>query len=156
MKLRSSVVAMVLGGLSSALLVSQANAQSGNVQPGTAAPNSGAPNDKPYGCACLHNQTPAQISYRYRWGTGNWQDKTLSSKYQQSLCWTYAQGSRTSPPLEFQLDVDMSSATAWTTYTIERAQSTTNKCADLAQRWHYDIGYRPGTNSAFIQVTRRP
>ena len=144
-----TVVAML--GVAGASLVSTATAQSGNV-----APQYSAPNDKPFGCACLHNQTNAQISYRYRWGTGNWQDKTLTSKYQQALCWRYAEGSRTSPPLEFQLDVDMSSATAWTTYTIERAQSVTNQCNDLAQRWHYDINYRPGTNSAYIHVTRRP
>ena len=25
-----------------------------------------------HGCACLHNQTQVPISYRYKWGEGEW------------------------------------------------------------------------------------
>lgn len=33
-----------------------------------------------HGCACLHNQTQAQISYRYKWGEGEWKTMQLDRK----------------------------------------------------------------------------
>ena len=38
----------------------------------SAGASSAAAQQTTHGCACLHNQTQAQISYRYKWGEGEW------------------------------------------------------------------------------------
>jgi len=110
---------------------------------------------QPYGCACLHNQLGQPVRYRYRWGQDDWKPVSLPPNYQQSLCWTYAPGSTTSPQLLFQLDVNLTGRNDWVTYNVDRMQSPTQQCPDVPSRGHYDIGYRPN-NRALIQLTRRP
>lgn len=112
-------------------------------------------NANPYGCACLHNNTNQNINYRYHWGDKQWKNVALKANHQQWLCWTYAQGTASSPPLQFQIDVDLSKANAWTTYSIERVQSRAQDCSAIGRKGHYDIGFRPNTNNAFIHITRR-
>lgn len=108
-----------------------------------------------HGCACLHNQTPVQISYRYKWGEGEWQTRQLQTGYQTAICWPYKDAQKSSPNLLFQLDVDMSKGSAWTTYAIARVQTAGNACNAVAQNGQYNISYRPNTNNAFIHVTKR-
>lgn len=70
-----------------------------------------------HGCACLHNQTQVPISYRYKWGEGEWKTMKLQAGYRNWICWQYQNAQKSSPNLLFQLDVDMSKGSAWTTYT---------------------------------------
>lgn len=108
-----------------------------------------------HGCACLHNQTQAQISYRYKWGEGEWKTTSLRPGYQTALCWQYENAQRSSPNLVFQLDVDMSKGSAWTTYAIARVQTAGNSCASVGNGGHYNVSYRPNTNNGFIHITKR-
>ena len=39
-----------------------------------------------HGCACLHNQTPVPISYRYKWGEGEWKTMNLQAGYKNWIC----------------------------------------------------------------------
>lgn len=108
-----------------------------------------------HGCACLHNQTQAQISYRYKWGDGEWKTTSLRPGYQTALCWQYANAQRSSPDLVFELDVDMSKGSAWTKYAIARVQTAGNSCAQVGNGGHYNVSYRPNTNNGFIHITKR-
>lgn len=108
-----------------------------------------------HGCACLHNQTQAQISYRYKWGDGEWKTTSLRPGYQTALCWQYANAQRSSPDLVFELDVDMSKGSAWTKYAIARVQTAGNSCAQVGNGGHYNVSYRPNTNNTFIHITKR-
>lgn len=110
---------------------------------------------EPFGCACLHNKTQSLVSFRYKWGEGEWKKDTLQAGYQQTLCWKYAAGSSTSPPLSFQVDVDLTKGAAWTTYNLPRVQSATNRCESVSNKYHYDIDYRPNTNRQFLHMTHR-
>lgn len=123
--------------------------------PAALAQNNMPQNGNPFGCACLHNNTNRDISYRYHWGDNQWKNYTLKANYQQWLCWKYAPGSSSSPPLQFQIDVDLSNATAWTTYDIPRVQSRAQDCNAFGPKGHYDIGFRPNTNNSFVHITRR-
>ncbi len=111
--------------------------------------------DTTHGCACFHNKTNATISYRYKWGDGQWQNYKLEPNYQNWICWKYDNPQKSSPNLTFQLDVDMSKGSSWTTYAITRVQTKTAHCNAVGQGGHYDISYRANTNNSFIQVTRR-
>ncbi len=101
-----------------------------------------------HGCACLHNQTQAQISYRYKWGDGEWKTTSLRPGYQTALCWQYANAQRSSPDLVFELDVDMSKGSAWTKYAIARVQTAGNSCAQVGNGGHYNVSYRPTPTTA--------
>ena len=74
-----------------------------------------------HGCACIHNKTNTTISYRYKWGDGQWQNFKLQPANQTWICWKYDTVQKSSPNLSFQLDVDMSIGSAWTTYAAARA-----------------------------------
>lgn len=108
-----------------------------------------------HGCACIHNNTKATISYRYKWGEQQWQNFKLQPGYQNWICWKYADAAKSSPALGFQLDVDMTKGNAWTTFNLPRMQATAASCAATPKAAHYDISYRPNTNNQFIQVTHR-
>jgi hypothetical protein len=108
-----------------------------------------------HGCACLHNQTQAQVSYRYKWGEGEWRTTSLRPGYQIALCWQYENAQRSSPNLVFELDVDMSKGSAWTKYAIARVQTAGNSCAQVGNGGHYNVSYRPNTNNGFIHITKR-
>lgn len=114
-----------------------------------------AAQDATHGCACVHNKTAVPISYRYKWGEGQWQTFKLSASYKNPICWKYDSAKKTSPELTFQLDVDMSKGSAWTTYAIPRVQTRGATCDAVGKGGHYDINYRPNTNNAFIQVTKQ-
>ena len=43
---------------------------------GAAAPPAAA-QETTHGCACIHNKTNTTISYRYKWGDGQWQNFKL-------------------------------------------------------------------------------
>ena len=111
--------------------------------------------DTTHGCACFHNKTKATISYRYKWADGQWQNYKLEPNHQNWICWKYDSPQKSSPNLTFQLDVDMSKGSAWTTYAITRVQAKAAHCNAVDPGGHYDISYRPNTNNTFIQVTRR-
>ena len=108
-----------------------------------------------HGCACIHNKTKATISYRYKWGEQAWQNVKLQPAYQSSVCWRYADANKGSPALTFQLDVDMTQGSAWTTFNLPRIQATAATCEATPKGAHYDISYRPNTNNQYIQVTHR-
>ncbi len=108
-----------------------------------------------HGCACLHNETPVPISYRYKWGDGEWQTRQLQKGYQTAICWPYKDAQKSSPNLLFQLDVDMSKGSAWTTYAIARVQTAGNACGNVGGGGHYNVSYRPNTNNTFIHITKR-
>jgi hypothetical protein len=108
-----------------------------------------------HGCACLHNMTPVPISYRYKWGEGEWKTMKLEAGYQNWICWKYDNAQKSSPNLLFQLDVDMSKGSAWTTYAIARVQTVGASCSAVGQGGHYNVSYRPNTNNSFIQITKR-
>ncbi len=108
-----------------------------------------------HGCACIHNNTKATVSYRFKWGEQQWQNFKLSPNYQSAVCWKYADAAKSSPALSFQLDVDMTKGNAWTTFNLPRVQSTAATCQATPKPAHYDINYRANTNNQFIQVTHR-
>ena len=108
-----------------------------------------------HGCACIHNKTKATISYRYTWGDQQWQNFKLPPAYQNWLCWKYTDANKSSPALTFQLDVDMTSGSAWTTFNLPRLQATAASCEATPKAAHYDISYKPNTNNQYIQVTHR-
>jgi len=109
-----------------------------------------------HGCACFHNKTGVAINYRYKWASGEWHNVKLPANHQGWICWKYDGERKSSPNLSFQLDVDMSKGSAWTTYAITRVQTVGASCNAVGKGGHYDISYRPNTNNAFIHVTRRP
>ena len=109
-----------------------------------------------HGCACFHNKTGVTINYRYKWASGEWHNVKLPANHQGWICWKYDGERKSSPNLSFQLDVDMSKGSAWTTYAITRVQTAGASCNAVGKGGHYDISYRPNTNNAFIHVTRRP
>jgi hypothetical protein len=108
-----------------------------------------------WGCACLHNRTGVQINFRYKWGDGAWKVVNLPANYNDALCWNYGGGQRSSPPLTFQLDVDMTSGNAWANYTVQRVQSHGNRCSQIPDNGHYDINYRAGSNRTLIAIFKR-
>lgn len=122
---------------------------------GAAAPPAAA-QETTHGCACIHNKTNTTISYRYKWGDGQWQNFKLQPAYQNWICWKYDNAQKSSPNLSFQLDVDMTSGSAWTTYAVARVQTAGAHCNSVGKGGHYNITYRPNTNNAFIQLTRAP
>ena len=71
------------------------------------------------------------------------------------MCWKYG-SAKTSPDLTFQLDIDLAAGSAWTVYEIARVPTTREHCDAVGKGGHYNISYRPNTNNAFIQVTKRP
>jgi hypothetical protein len=109
----------------------------------------------PFGCACLHNQTQHVVKFRYKWGEGDWKHDFLRAGHHEPICWRYADGSTHSPPLSFQIDVDLTGSSAWTTYNLPRLQSRHNSCEAVARQAHYDISYRPNTNRQFLHMTHR-
>ena len=108
-----------------------------------------------HGCACIHNNTKATICYRYKWGEQAWQNFKLQPAYQSWVCWKYADAAKSSPALTFQLDVDMTAGSAWTTFNLPRMQATAASCEATPKAAHYDVSYKPNTNNQFIQVTHR-
>ena len=79
----------------------------------------------------------------------------LKPGYKNWICWQYQNAQKSSPNLLFQLDVDMSQGSAWTTYTIARVQTVGASCDAVGSGGHYNVSYRPNTNNGFIQVTKR-
>ena len=114
-----------------------------------------AAQQRTHGCACLHNQTPVPISYRYKWGEGEWKTMKLQAGYMNWMCWKYQTAQKSSPNLLFELDVDMTKGSAWTTYAIERVPTVGASCDAVGAGGHYNVSYRPNTNNTFIQVTKR-
>ena len=108
-----------------------------------------------FGCSCVHNETGRQINFRYRFGTGAWKVVNLQAAFNDAICWNYGTGPHTSPPLLFQLDVDMTNGNAWTTYTLVRWQSPGNTCNVVPAQGHYAIRFRPNTNNLFVHVVKK-
>jgi hypothetical protein len=79
----------------------------------------------------------------------------LQAGYKNWICWQYQNAKKSSPNLLFQLDVDMSKGSAWTTYAIARVQTAGASCDAVGKGGHYNVSYRPNTNNGFIQVTKR-
>ncbi len=109
-----------------------------------------------HGCACVHNRTESTVNFRYKWGDGDWRNVTAKPNFKNWICWRYGDAQKKSPNLTFQLDVDMSASTAWTTYAIARVQTVRAHCDAVGKGGHYNIRYRPNTNNAFIQITKQP
>ena len=108
-----------------------------------------------HACACLINKTRAKVNFRYKWGDSDWREDYLQAGNQETLCWRFEGGSTLSPKLGFQIDVDLSDRTAWTTYNIPLVQTVGNRCNAVDTRHHYDINYRANTNNQFLDVTHR-
>jgi hypothetical protein len=113
------------------------------------------PGQNQYGCSCVHNETGRQINFRYRFGNDPWKVVHLQAGWNDAICWNYGAGPHTSPPLRFQLDVDLTNSNAWVTYTLVRWQSPGNTCASVPAQGHYAIRFRPGTNNQFVHVVKR-
>jgi len=79
----------------------------------------------------------------------------LEPGYQNSICWTYENQQKSSPTLTFQIDADVSGREAWTSYVLPRVQSEVAHCNSVGKEGHYDIIYRPNSNDALLQVTKR-
>lgn len=112
-------------------------------------------NANTHGCACLHNESTKHINFRYHWGTGAWKNVNMRPGFQYSICWRYGGDTPSSPPLQFELDVDMTKGNSWTTYDIGRVQTVGNTCRAVPAGAHYTVKYRPGTNKQFIAVYKR-
>jgi hypothetical protein len=108
-----------------------------------------------HGCACVHNEVPQQISFRYKFGDGNWKNVKLPPGFNDAICWRYSDGRHSSPNLRFELDVDMTKGKAWTVYSLDRVQTPGDTCKVVPSNGHYSIKYRPGTNKQFIRVYKR-
>lgn len=118
-----------------------------------AKPNPGSKNT--HGCACLHNETGRPINFRYHWGKKDWNKVSMKPGWQYSICWKYADSSHSSPPLQFELDVDMSKGNAWKTYDIGRVQAPSDACSDVGSDAHYTVKHQPNTNNQYIAVYKR-
>lgn len=108
-----------------------------------------------HGCVCIHNKTKSNATYRYQWGESQWRNAKLEPGYQGWICWTYENQQKSSPALTFQIDADVSGREAWTSYVLPRVQSETAHCNSVGKEGHYDIIYRPNSNDALLQVTKR-
>lgn len=107
---------------------------------------------EPYGCACLHNtKVDAAINYRFKWGNGAWKAVALPKGNAHWMCWAYKDAPK-SPELLFQLDVDMTAAAKWETFTIKRAQSKDQSCAAIPASAHFHVGYVANSNKKKIQI----
>jgi hypothetical protein len=108
-----------------------------------------------HGCSCVHNETGQQVNFRYHFGDGNWKVVNLQPRYNDAICWRYTDPTRSSPPLQFQIDVDMTNGNAWKVYTLIRVQTQGSTCAVVPQNGQYTIKYRPGTNNQFVEIYKK-
>lgn len=105
----------------------------------------------PYGCACLHNRTPVNVNFRYRWGDSEWRDRRLETGMNYVMCWRYKDAPK-SPELLFQLDIDLTPTVRWETFSIKRAQSRDTQCSAVPEVAHYHVGYVGGSNRKAIGI----
>lgn len=108
-----------------------------------------------YGCACLTNETGVNINFRYAFGSNPLKKATMGANRRQWICYDYGNGPRTSPPLKFELDVDMGKGNAWTTYALTRVQSNAKDCNAIGRVGQFGVRYRPNTNRQFIEVYKK-
>ena len=108
-----------------------------------------------HGCACVHNEVPQAVNFRYKFGNGSWKNVKLQPGFNDAICWRYGGGAHSSPDLRFELDVDMTKGKAWTVYSLTRIQTPGDTCKFVPSNGHYSIKYRPGTNKQFIRVYKR-
>ncbi len=106
---------------------------------------------EPYGCACLHNNLGSKVNYRFKWGSGDWKNVSLNPGGAEWMCWTYKDSPK-SPELEFQLDVDMTSAAKFETFSIKRVHAKDKSCAAIPAAGHYHTGYVANSNKKMIQI----
>ena len=115
-------------------------------------PMASAAQTAPYGCACLHNnKVSSPISYRFKWGSGEWKTVKLAPGGAEWMCWTYKDAPK-SPELLFQLDVDMTSGAKWETFSIKRVQSKEKSCSAIPAAGHYHVGYVAKSDKKKIQI----
>lgn len=112
-------------------------------------------NSNTHGCACLHNETGQTVNFRYHWGTRDWKSVNMGAGYQYAICWRYGDGSRSSPDLQFELDVDLTKSNSWTTYNIKRIQTAGSTCNVVPADAHFTVKFRPNTNNQFIAIYKR-
>ncbi len=103
----------------------------------------------------MHNETGQPISFRYKFGVGTWKNVKLQAGFNDAICWKYGSGTRASPDLRFELDVDMTKGKAWRVYSLTRVQTPGDTCKAVPSNGHYTIKYRPGTNKQFIRVYKK-
>ena len=135
----------------SKLVIALAGALATACLAGAAAPASAE--ETTHGCACLHNTTKVEASYRYRWGENPWRASKLQPGYRSWLCWTYDAGQKKSPPLTLQ--IDSTGNQAWVSYTLDRVQTTGAHCSKVGPGGHYDIAHKPDTDNGALQVAKR-
>jgi hypothetical protein len=114
-----------------------------------------APAGARFGCSCLNNETNATINFRWHFANRPMRTASVRPKGRYWICWDYGSGPRTSPPLNFQLDVDMSRGNAWTTYALHRVQSRAQSCSAVGRLGQYGVRYRANTDRQFIEVYKR-
>jgi len=108
-----------------------------------------------YGCACLNNEAGVNINFRYAFGSNPMKKASMGANTRQWICYDYGNGPRSSPPLKFELDVDMSRGNAWTTYALTRVQSNAQSCNAVGALGQYGVRYRANTNRQFIEVYKK-
>jgi hypothetical protein len=136
MRMRGKLGLAILAGAASLALSTPAMAQN------TAAA---------YGCACLHNLTKTSITYRFKWGEGEWKKVTMKPDGgAQWMCWRYKDGPK-SPELVFELDTDLTSSNKWKNFSIPRVQSKDTGCNNIPEKGHYNVDY-VANNKKQVQV----
>jgi hypothetical protein len=87
-------------------------------------------NDNSYAVVCLENETNIDINYSFRWGTGQWQTRTVDAGRSRWHSWEYDSDSRSSPNFEIEFDADTrSGSTRYLNYDLERYQNETESCS---------------------------
>ncbi|MBL8517913.1 MAG: hypothetical protein JNM76_13205 [Betaproteobacteria bacterium] len=118
-------------------------------------PSAGAASGAPYGCACVNSRVRGNAEMRARWGDGAWEAFVLQPGYSRSFCWRYAQGSTASPALQVMLDVELTDATRWVTYNLDRVQSTSQQCNAIGVRGQYDLVDAQNPRAAEAKLVKR-
>ena len=104
-----------------------------------------------YGCACLHNNIKSTVNYRFRWGERDWKQVSLPAGGAEYMCWAYKDAPK-SPELQFQLDVDMTSAAKWERFDVPRSQAKAASCSATPEKAHYHVGYVKNSGNKKIQI----
>lgn len=106
----------------------------------------------PYGCACLTNtKVDAKITYRFKWGDGEWEKMSLSKGEHAWMCWKYKEVGK-SPELVFQLDTDLTKGSDWKTFSIPRVKASERSCDKIGPKGHYHVGYVKDTDRKKIRI----
>ncbi|MEO1622647.1 MAG: hypothetical protein AAFU53_16640 [Cyanobacteria bacterium J06632_3] len=94
------------------------------------------------GAVCIRNPTNYRLSYRYRWGSGNWTTTSIEPRSAYRHWWNYAAGSQTSPTFRVEFDNNMTSGYTPTSYNLPRNIVSDNFSCDDASEYAFSIQNR--------------